>query len=421
MSYRATLDTLYNMMPDFQQVGWGAYKPGLERVTEFLGMLGNPHERFRSVHIAGTNGKGSTAHMMAAVLQRAGHKVGLYTSPHLTDFRERMRIDGSQISEEEVVEFAERWLPTMQELRLSFFEASMCMAFDWFARRETDIAVVEAGLGGRLDSTNVLTPLVSVITNIGLDHQQFLGSTLAEIAAEKAGIIKPGVPVVIGERGTETDDVFETKAAAMGSQIIFAEDKWEVSPPPNCHSEHHAVMRGISRHEANTFTLDLHGACQQKNLTTLLAALDVLKIPIETTQKALPTAALTTGLRGRWETLGHDPLTIADTAHNAHGLRYVVEQLKATHHRTLYMVFGVVADKDLSEILPLLPREAHYIFTAPAVARALPARELAKKAEGLTGETVDGVREALERARELAKPEDLIFVGGSNFIVSEVL
>ncbi len=392
MTYRQTLETLYNMLPDFQNVGAGAYKPGLERVIEFLDILGRPYCRFETIHVAGTNGKGSVSHMLAAILQQQGRRTGLYTSPHLRDFRERMRVDGRMISEAEVMDFAGKHLETMRALGLSFFEATMCMAFDWFSREGVDVAVVEAGLGGRLDSTNVIRPNVSVITNIGLDHQQFLGETLEEIAAEKAGIIKAGVPVVVGEHG-EADDVFVKKAAAVGSPLIFAEDVWD----------------------GKLIETDLRGDYQTKNIVTLSAVLGVLGVP-------LPDWRVETGLRGRWEILGRNPLIIADTAHNAHGLRLAMEQLMRTPHRDLYIIIGVVADKDLGSILPLLPREAHYIFTVPSVARALPAGDLADKAAiaGLKGEVVETVPVALERAKELAGEEDVIFVTGSNFVVADL-
>ncbi len=423
MNYRRTLETLYNMMPDFQDVGAGAYKPGLERVDEFLNLLGRPHEKFRSVHIAGTNGKGSVAHMTAAVLQGAGLKVGLYTSPHLRDFRERIRVDGETIPEEAVVEFAERHMETMKAVGLSFFEATMCMAFEWFARCGVDVAVVEAGLGGRLDSTNIITPMVSVITNIGLEHQQCLGETLSEIAGEKAGIIKRGVPVVIGEHGDAADEVFIRKAAAEGAPLTFAQDIYRCASVGKEGCRQNFECEDLHSGEQFRLTVDLLGDYQAKNLVTLLAAMDVLDLARHNIQNALPAAAFATGLRGRWEIIGHHPLTVADTAHNAHGLRLVMEQLRGEHYERLYMVIGVAVDKDLDAILPLLPREARYIFTAPSVTRAMPAERLASQAAdyGLRGEVIPHVPDALARARELASSQDMIFVGGSNFTVAEIL
>ncbi len=450
MNYRQTLETLYNMMPDFQDVWAGAYKPGLERVDEFLNLLGRPHDKFKAVHIAGTNGKGSVSHMTAAVLQGAGLKVGLYTSPHLRDFRERIRIDGETIPEEAVVEFAERHLETMKAIGLSFFEATMCMAFDWFARCGVDVAVVEAGLGGRLDSTNILMPVVSVITNIGLEHQQYLGETLAEIAGEKAGIIKRGVPVVIGEHGDAADEVFVHKAAVEDAPIIFAQDiyKCVAARKDGCRqvftiermvkqaadggggeqaSRESNPPRGAANLKCD-LTVDLLGDYQAKNIVTLLAVVDVLRrtdafSSFEFRFSILESAAVATGLRGRWEVMGHHPLVVADTAHNAHGIELVAEQLRGEHYETLYIVIGVAADKDLDAILPLLPREAHYIFTAPSVSRAMPAEQLAAHATkyGLNGDIVPRVPDALARARELASPRDMIFIGGSNFTVAEVL
>ncbi|MCL2562355.1 MAG: bifunctional folylpolyglutamate synthase/dihydrofolate synthase [Rikenellaceae bacterium] len=427
MNYKETLDVLYRMMPDFQNIGADAYKPGLERVTEFLGSVGQPDGAFRSVHVAGTNGKGSTSHMVAAVLQAAGVRTGLYTSPHLRDFRERMRVDGEMIPEQGVMDFARRHLETMCGLRLSFFEATMCMAFDWFAQSGVECAVVETGMGGRLDCTNVLQPLVSVITNIGMDHQKFLGDTLEKIAAEKAGIIKRGVPVVIGERDEATDGVFIEKARQMDAPVVFAQDLF-CAESAGCDA-FSQTFRVTNLHGGEQFpiTLDLLGDYQRRNLVTVLAALSVLRGRMSFGEGViaggLRSAAASTGLRGRWETLGRDPLTVCDTGHNTHGLRLVAEQIRAQRYEKLYMVIGMVREKDFDEILPLLPRDAYYIFTAPSNERALPSAELAKLAApyGLHGEVVETVPDALTRARELASPADMIFIGGSTFTVADIV
>lgn len=418
---------MYRMMPDFQNIGADAYKPGLERVTEFLGSVGQPDGAFRSVHVAGTNGKGSTSHMVAAVLQAAGVRTGLYTSPHLRDFRERMRVDGEMIPEQGVMDFARRHLETMCGLRLSFFEATMCMAFDWFAQSGVECAVVETGMGGRLDCTNVLQPLVSVITNIGMDHQKFLGDTLEKIAAEKAGIIKRGVPVVIGERDEATDGVFIEKARQMDAPVVFAQDLF-CAESAGCDA-FSQTFRVTNLHGGEQFpiTLDLLGDYQRRNLVTVLAALSVLRGRMSFGEGViaggLRSAAASTGLRGRWETLGRDPLTVCDTGHNTHGLRLVAEQIRAQRYEKLYMVIGMVREKDFDEILPLLPRDAYYIFTAPSNERALPSAELAKLAApyGLHGEVVETVPDALTRARELASPADMIFIGGSTFTVADIV
>ncbi len=427
MNYKETLDVLYNMMPDFQRVGADAYKPGLERVTEFNNLLGRPDGRFRSVHVAGTNGKGSVSHMLASVLQASGLRVGLYTSPHLRDFRERIRIDGEMIPEREVTDFADKYLETMRVIGLSFFEATMCMAFDWFALEGVSVAVVETGLGGRLDSTNIISPLLSVITNIGLDHQKFLGDTVGKIAAEKAGIIKRGVPVVIGERDAATDHIFVEKAAEVGAPIVFAEDLYRCERVGRGECSQAFRVADLMRDESYDLSIDLMGGYQSRNVATALAAVSELRrvLPIgeHSVGEGMAHVALSTGLRGRWEVIGREPLTVCDTGHNAHGLRLVAEQLRGERYDKLYMVVGMVDDKDFDSVLPLLPHDAHYIFTSPSVPRALPAAELAAKgtAYGLIGDVVPTVPEALAHARKLAGPGDMIFVGGSTFTVADII
>ncbi len=387
--------------------------------------LGNPHRRFRSVHVAGTNGKGSTSHLIAAVLQKAGYKVGLYTSPHLVDFRERIRINGEMIAQADVVRFVEENKAFLEEVRPSFFETTMAMAFAYFAAEEVDIAVIEVGLGGRLDSTNVIVPEVSVITNIGIDHTEFLGTTLAEIASEKAGIIKAGVPVVIGETHAETKGVFVQKAAEMGAEIVFADMEYRTATLQNTEPLRYRI-------QCEDFPCELHGIYQAKNKWTAGCALQILRergwlILDETIREGYAEVCRLTGLRGRWETLQDKPLTIFDTGHNSHGIQYVAEQLQnLMQERPLarcYMVFGMVDDKDVEVVLDLLPKEAHYCFTQAETKRAIPAEKLQEIGGkyGLQGEAYGSVREALLAVQEMATEEDIIFIGGSNYVVGEAL
>lgn len=425
--YERTLEELYAMMPDFQQVGAGAYKPGLERVEAFDRHLGNPSRDFSAIHVAGTNGKGSVSHMLASILTASGYRTGLYTSPHLFDFRERIRVDGEMIPESEVVGFAERNMEKMRELRLSFFEATVGMAFEWFSDSGVEVAVIETGLGGRLDATNIIKPEISIITNIGLEHTSFLGDTLAAIAGEKAGIIKAGVPVVIGERGAETDPVFEQAAAGKGSRIFFAED---IFTAKKVHEEQGLVEYRITtpKQAVYHFRLDMAGDYQRHNLLTVLGTIHVLNrhtrigASDRAVKEGLASTALNTGIAGRWHTLVQAPLIVCDTGHNAHGLREVVAQIDRQSFDKLYMVLGVADDKDLAAILPLLPGGAHYIFTQASVRRAMPAVELeaAAAAYGLRGEMASDVPAAVKRARSLAAPGDMIFIGGSSFVVADI-
>lgn len=429
MNYAQTLDYLYSSLRSFQDAGSDAYKPGLDRIDNFMTYLGRPHRHYATIHVAGTNGKGSTSHLIASVLQSAGFRTGLFTSPHLHDFRERIRVDGAQISESEVVEFVEMHRASMARIGLSFFEMTAAMAFDHFSRESVEVAVIETGLGGRLDATNIITPIASVITNIGLDHTDLLGSTLAEIAVEKAGIIKPEVPVIIGEHNAETDPIFERVAGEKGANIYFAEDLFElISGESNEHGSRFSVRRAGDDRKFN-LDLDLGGEYQRRNIITALGALEVLhrRTPVSISTRALIEgcrgAAATTGLQGRWQRLGDRPTVLCDTGHNAHGLRYVAEQLEGLNCNKLYIVLGVVREKDLAAVLPLLPRKAYYIFTQAAISRALDAEELARAAfaVGLRGEVVRGVREAVAHARTLATDDDAIFIGGSTFTVAEVV
>ena len=397
MNYTQTLEFLFQSLPVFETQGATAYKPGLERITAFCRHIGNPQRNFFTIHVAGTNGKGSVAHIIASVLQQAGYRTGLFTSPHLQDFRERIRVDGEMIPKQKVV--------------------------------NVEVAVIETGLGGRLDATNIIVPILSVITNIGLEHTSLLGDTLPKIAAEKAGIIKKSIPVIIGEADARYNGVIEQAAAANKSRVIYAEQEFSCE-------EHHMKGTGQSfrlhrSRDGRAFdvSLDLQGNYQSRNIVTASAAVDFLheETPLTISRRAylegMRCAAANTALMGRWQTLAESPLTVCDTGHNAHGIAYVADQLKATPHRELYCVIGFVRDKDLAHILPLLPRDAHYIFTQAHSERALPAAELTAKAAiyGLRGEAVEEVTAAVARAKELAAPEDMIFIGGSTYVVAEAL
>ncbi len=431
-TYDEATGFLFSQLPMYQQVGSIAYKADLKTPMQLDKYFGKPHKKFRSIHIAGTNGKGSVSHLLAAVLQAAGYSVGLYTSPHLKDFRERIRVDGHPIFESEVLDFVNNHRPFIEEATPSFFEMTTAMAFDYFARREVDLAVVETGMGGRLDATNIITPEVSIITNIGLDHMEHLGNTLALVAQEKAGIIKPRVPVVLGSVVPETQAVFAAAAAKQKAPWWIAKDYTLVTPEYTLGNRQFFIARYTHTPVANfRVGIDLLGDYQQENLATVLTAIDVLRTAIkkplylrfDSVEKGLANAAKTTGLRGRWELIGNDPTVICDTGHNAHGLQHTFSQLQNTPHKQLYIVLGVVADKDISSLLPLLPRDAFYFFTQADLPRALNAELLAAQCTdaGLQGEVVPRVKEALAAARNKATKDDVIFVGGSNFVVAEVI
>lgn len=430
MTYTETLDFLYHSLPVFQHIGGSAYKPGFDNIVALEQELGEPHRRFRSVHVAGTNGKGSVSHMVAAVLQAAGYRTGLFTSPHLKDFRERIKVNGQMISEEEVVNFVEQHREAIDRIQPSFFEITTAIAFDYFAREQVDVAVIEVGMGGRLDSTNVIRPLASVITNISWDHAQFLGDTLEKIAGEKAGIIKEMTPVVIGESQIESQLTFITRAKECSAPILFADQLYRVVDRQyvGVNQQQFTIE---SRLDGETFalTVDLLGDYQRKNILTVLTTLNVLNgsggltLPREVVVEGLASAAATTGLSGRWQVVDRAPLTVCDTGHNEGGLREIVAQIARQHYRKLYMVLGFVADKDLDKVLPLLPKDAHYLFTRAGIERALDEKLLAERAAayGLLGEMLPNVTAAVKRARELASPEDMIYIGGSTFIVAEFL
>ncbi len=426
MNYPQTLDYLYTKLPMFTRVGAVAYKADLNNTIAFCKHLDHPENKFKSVHVAGTNGKGSTSHMLAAVLQKAGYKTGLYTSPHLKDFRERIKINGEMISELAVVDFVETNKTFIEEISPSFFEATVAMAFEYFANQKVDIAVVEVGLGGRLDSTNVISPELSVVTNIGYDHMNILGSTLTKIAGEKAGIIKPSTPVIVGEYQEEIASVFQTKALENNSDLTFASSEW-------CHEGSEIIdgKRAIiihGREETFNLNLDLTGTYQVKNVKTVLSAVKELNkkavhISDEQLTSALSEVKNLTGLMGRWQTLQEKPLVICDTGHNEDGIKEVLYNISLTPHQQLRMVIGMVKDKEISKILSLLPKEAIYYFCEPNLERAKPALELQNEARelGLLGEAFSSIQSALNKARADARDGDLIFVGGSTFVVAEVV
>jgi dihydrofolate synthase/folylpolyglutamate synthase len=429
--YEEAVDYLFEQFPAYQLIGKAAYKADLKTPEALDKYFGHPHRKFTSIHVAGTNGKGSVSHLLAAILQTAGYTVGLYTSPHLKDFRERIKINGIPVFPAEALAFVNEHHAWMEKNKASFFEMTTAMAFDCFARRPVDIAVVETGMGGRLDATNIIRPALSVITNIGLDHTEHLGDTLEAIAREKAGIIKRRTPVVIGEVLPETACVFREAAKKQKAPLFFAEDCVHVTPDGVYgHRQHFIAQFSGAPSVALRVAVDLLGEYQQYNVRTVLAALEALRAlphPVAVSAGSLlcgmENAARITGLRGRWEILEHHPLVICDTGHNAHGLQHSLKQLEETPHRRLHIVFGVVADKDLSAILPLLPRGALYYFTQAGLPRALDAASLAAQcaAAGLHGEIVPDVREALSLAKSRATPDDVIFVGGSNFVVAEII
>ncbi len=439
MTYSQTLDYLYSRLPMFTRIGASAIKKDLTNTLALCSKLDNPQSKFKSVHIAGTNGKGSTSHMLAAVLQTAGFKTGLYTSPHLKDFRERIRVNGEMIPEAKVIDFVDNLKTVIEEIEPSFFEVTVAMAFDYFARQNVDIAIIETGLGGRLDSTNVISPILSIITNIGYDHTNILGNTLAEIAFEKAGIIKPNTPVIISEKQVEVAAVFEEKARETNSALIYASDIWEIEDcnskpkershlPANYFFEIEARRLLEGRFKQLHLSLDLTGGYQLKNVKGVLSSVEELNkqgftISDENIQNALKQVKNLTGLSGRWQTLSTQPIVICDTGHNEDGIKEVLKNIAVTPFKKLHIVLGMVKDKDITKVLSLLPNYAQYYFCAPQLERAKPADELANEAAavGLKGKVFQSVEKALASAKEEAAQDDLIFVGGSTFVVAEVV
>lgn len=433
MNYQQTLDYMYNRLPMYQRIGSAAYKANLDNTIKLCELLGNPEETFKSIHIAGTNGKGSTSHMIASVLQCAGYKVGLYTSPHLKDFRERIKINGEKIPEEYVVNFIDRHIvPAVEnKLELSFFEMTVGLAFDYFAKENIDIAVIETGLGGRLDSTNVISPELSIITNISFDHKALLGNTLEAIAKEKAGIIKHSTPVIISEKQFETKNVFTDKAISENAPLTFASDIYNANNVKHISNGKLLLSMDINR-KSNLLLSDIEcellGFYQRKNIPVVISAVDELRkkdfyIPESSLRNGIKNVITKTGLLGRWQIINQKPLAIADTGHNEAGITEVLTQLKLTPHKQLHFVLGMVNDKDISGILSLLPTDARYYFCKAAIPRALDGIELAEKANSynLKGNNYNSVSEAYETAKQNATEEDLVFVGGSTFTVAEVV
>ena len=424
MTYQETIDYLFNSTPLFQNVGKDAYKEGLENTHLLDEHFGHPHRQFKTIHVAGTNGKGSCSHTLAAILQSAGYKVGLYTSPHLVDFRERIRINGTPVSEAYVIDFVENHRAFFEPLHPSFFELTTAMAFNYFAEQQVDVAVIEVGLGGRLDCTNIIRPDLCVITNISFDHVQFLGDTLAKIASEKAGIIKEGIPVVIGETTPETKPVFAEKAIQVNAPIHFAEEEQFLLES----SINEQGKRIYQTKEYADLEGELGGLCQIKNTNTLLSAIRILQdigynINDTHVREGFAHVCSLTGLMGRWQKILETPVAYCDTGHNKAGIQYIVEQLSRQTYRQLHIVMGMVNDKDISGVLAMLPKDAIYYFTKASVSRALNENEVKRLAgeAGLEGNTYPSVKDAFEAAQTSAYPDDFIFVGGSTFIVADLL
>lgn len=427
MTYEESIAYLYAKAPMFQQIGRAAYKEGLDNIIAFCEALGNPQNQFKSIHIAGTNGKGSSSHFIAAILQAAGYRVGLYTSPHLKSFTERIRVNGQAIGQSFVTQFIVENQRLVETIEPSFFEVTTAMAFSYFAHQQVDVAVVEVGMGGRLDATNIITPEIALITNISYDHQEYLGDTLALIAQEKAGIIKPSVPVVISEKHPETQAVFLQKAQTSQAPITFAADQWEVVALQKIPSLIVNVLNRQKEVYLENQVLGLSGLYQLKNLRGVLCAIDILQqkgwsIALSHIQQGLREVIAFTNLKGRWQVLSHQPLVVCDIAHNEGGLKEIIAQIKAQAYAKLWIVWGMMRDKDAAKIFPLLPQQAYYFFAAPAMPRALPADELANMAKnyGLLGEVCESVANALAKAKQVAKANDMVYVGGSTFVVAEI-
>ena len=430
MNYTETLDYLFSSMPSFQQVGGDAYKPGLERIAEFCRTIGNPQRNYFVIHIAGTNGKGSVSNMLSAVLQQAGYHVGLFTSPHLTDFRERIRVNGEMIPKQKVVNFVDRHKAEMERLQLSFFEMTTAMAFDYFAQSDVEVAVIETGLGGRLDATNIVQPLVSVITNIGLEHTEYLGDSLPKIAREKGGIIKKCTPVVVGEKNPNYNLVVEEIASDLSSELIYANEAFELGECGFEGNKQVITMTRLRDGYPYQLRLDLLGEYQRQNLATVATVLDKLhsSTPLSISRRAfvegVRDVTALTSFRGRWQILSERPLVVCDTAHNEHGITEIAKQLKErTNEGELFCIMGFCGDKEFDKMLALMPPYAHYIFTQASIRRAAPLEKIAEVAEALDRdyEVAPTVAEALAKAKELLTEDDMLFIGGSTFVVAEAL
>jgi len=424
MNYQQTIDYLYNTLPMFSRMGSAAFKKDLTNTLLLCERLDNPQKKFKSIHVAGTNGKGSVSHMLAAIFQTAGYKTGLYTSPHLYDFRERIRVNGVMCDEDFIIDFTQKIKPAIEEIQPSFFEITVAMAFDYFAQQKVDIAIIEVGLGGRLDSTNVIIPELSIITNIGWDHMNLLGNTLEEIAYEKAGIIKEKIPVVIGEKKPETENVFRNSASQKNAPLYFAEDNFSVT---NYKLENDSIEISVAHKKFPiiNYQLDLAGIYQTKNILTVLQAVELMKewkISQQNIQSALKKVKQLTGLHGRWEAIHQEPMIVLEVAHNKDGIEQMLQHLQNISFNKLHIVIGMVKDKDADSVLELLPKEANYYFTQAHIPRALDAQVLKEKALPLSlkGNSFDNVNEAIQQTLIHAAKDDLIIVCGSIFLVAEV-
>ncbi len=429
MTYQQTIDYLFAQLPMFSKIGAAAYKANLDNTIALCTFLDNPQHKFKSIHIAGTNGKGSTSHMLAAILQQNGYKTGLYTSPHLKDFRERIKINGEEISKQFVIDFAQQTKTLSEKIQPSFFELTVAMAFEYFAQQQVDIAVIETGLGGRLDSTNVISPILSIITTIGYDHMNILGDTLDKIAYEKAGIIKSNTPVIIGEYLPETKNVFVQKATNENAPIYFVQDEYITSNINYTVDYLSLDVTNTTHNIAEHFKLDLNGMYQAKNLCTVLCAEGILMnqgftLSTQNEKLALANVKKLTGLHGRWEVIAQNPTVIIDVAHNEDGIKQVIDQLSIVNKdsSTYHFVLGMVKDKDVDKVLSILPKNAHYYFSNAQIPRALPHDELKQKAaaHNLIGNSFNDVNSAIASAKEHAKPSDVVIVCGSVFLVGEV-
>ena len=423
MTYEETLNWLFSQLPMYQREGQAAYKANLDNTIELDEHFNHPHRHFKTIHIAGTNGKGSVSHMLASVLQEAGYKTGLYTSPHLKDFRERIKINGEMVPEKYVIDFVEQNKELFASIKPSFFEMTVAMAFKYFADMQVDIAIIEVGLGGRLDSTNIITPLASVITNISFDHMALLGDTLEKIAGEKAGIIKPGIPAIIGMRDADYDFVFEKKAAACGTSLEFASDNWQIVK--NTDGSYNLNNGPIT---FNHLVAELKGSYQRKNIPTVLETILTLQaqglhINEQNIREGIAHVIRNTGLYGRWQQLAEHPYTICDTGHNIDGITEIIAQLAECKYTKLHFVIGMVNDKDINSVLKILPKDAVYYFCKASIPRAMDENILAEqaRANGLQGDTYQTVAEAYAAARTNAAPDDMIYIGGSTFVVAEVI
>ena len=430
MNYTETLDYLFSSMPSFQQVGGDAYKPGLERIAEFCRAIGNPQRSYFVIHVAGTNGKGSVSNMVAAVLQQAGYQTGLFTSPHLTDFRERIRVNGEMIPKQKVVNFVDRHKVEMERLQLSFFEMTTAMAFDYFAQSDVEVAIIETGLGGRLDATNIVQPLISVITNIGLEHTEYLGDSLPKIAREKGGIIKKCTPVVVGEKNSNYNLVLEEIANDLRCELTYANEAFVLGECGYDSNKQVVTMTRARDGYPYQLRLDLLGEYQRTNLATVATVLDILheKTPLSISRRAfvegIREVSQLTSFRGRWQILSQKPLIVCDTAHNEHGIAEVAKQLESrSNSGKLLCVMGFCEEKEFSKMLALMPNDAHYIFTKASIRRAASLEKIAGVATalGLDFEVVESVADAVAKAKEMLSEEDMLFIGGSTFVVAEAL